>query len=539
MTNLTQDEYNKEEFLYPRANSKNADINIWSVFPAIKNFGMSALGFLSIFKMFDMREDYFVERIFSDTQTTKIPYKDVDVLFLSFIFEFDILQIFKIFDRYNIPYKSKDRDESHPIVIIGGPVMCANPEPFCEFFDCITIGDAEQSDKELIDVIRNNRHLSKKEILEKLSQIDWVYVPAQTSFDEEKRKTTKDGKPFTIKRRAFALQNCIATPILTENSFFKRTYVIEIARGCPMRCGFCLASYMTLPTRHPKYEDIIERIDFGLQHTNKIALLGALISSHPDFDRICQYLYDKSKDIPDLQISVSSLRADLISDISVKMLVAGGQKHSTIAIEAGSERLRRVINKHLSNEQIRQAIKTCQQNGLKGLKIYAMIGLPTEDMQDLKELVELIKSLKKEFKGFDLSLSFATFVPKAQTPFQYAPRDDSKSLDKKYAYLKKEFAKIGVQISTSSVKWDYYQALLARGDRRFSDYLIDVHKAGGNLGAFKKVYKEYVKQGKLPNSDDIALNAIDTNSNLPWGYVTSCITQEDLKQEYKRLMNLA
>ncbi len=524
-----------EEFLYTRANSGNADFNIWTAFPAVKNFAMASLGFLSVFKRLDVNENYRVERIFADTQTTQLPYNKVDLIFFSFTFEFDFLQVLSIYDKFNIPYKASQRDDSHPIIIAGGPVMCANPEPFCEFFDAIMVGDAEKSDREVVDLIRTNREDSKVKILSLLSEVEGMYIPSLSEFDEKTRKTTKDGKEFFIQRRTAKLEECIATPILTENSFFKRTYVIEVARGCPRRCGFCLASYMTLPTRHPSFDDIIKHIEFGLKHTDKIALLGALISSHPDYDKICSYIYEKAQN-EKFELSVSSLRADLISDISVKMLVACGQKHSTIAIEAGSERLRKVINKNLSDSQIRNAAEVCKNNGLKGLKIYAMIGLPTETQEDLEALIALIKSLKTEFKGFDLSLSFASFVPKAQTPFQFARREDNKTLEKKYEFLKKQFAKIGVNISTSSVKWDYYQALLARGDRRLTDYLIEVYKQGANLGAFKSVYKDFYKQNKLPESDFFALRQIDTSENLPWEYITSCIKKEGLIQEYERLI---
>lgn len=527
----------EEKFLYPRAISKKSDFNIWSMFPSNKVFGMSALGYLSIFKMFDTHEDYFVERVFLDTQTTKIPYNKVDVIFLSFIFEFDFLQIFKIFDKFGIPYKSKDRGENAPIVIIGGPVMTANPEPFADFFDCIVVGDAEDIDKDVIDVIKNNKGLPKSEILKKIINVKGIYIPEFSEYKKATREVLYNGNKFTVKRRSANLEECVATPILTENSYFKNTYVIEIARGCPMRCGFCLASYMTLPTRHPSFESIINNIDYGLQNTDKIALLGALISSHPDYDKICEYIYNKANSGKNFELSVSSLRADFISDISVKMLVACGQKHSTIAIEAGSERLRKVINKNLTNEQIRNAIDVCYKNGLKGLKIYAMIGLPTETMQDLEELISLIKNLKNEFKGFDLSLSFASFVPKAQTPFQFCQREDNKTLEKKYEFLRKNFAKLGVKINISSVKWDYYQALLARGDRQLSNYLIDVYKSGANLGAFKSVYKNYEKKGILPSPDYFALRKIDVKETLPWEYIVSCIDKEFLIKEHNRLLN--
>lgn len=218
------------------------------------------------------------------------------------------------------------------------------------------------------------------------------------------------------------------------------------------------------------------------------------------------------------------------------MLVKSGQKTATIAIEAGSDRLRKIINKNLSEEQIFSMIKIAQENGLQGLKIYAMIGLPTETYEDLDELLDLISRLKKEHKGFDLTLSFATFVPKAQTPFQYCERESTKSLEKKYEYLKKEFHKLGVKIRCSSVKWDYIQALFSRGDRRLSDYLVEVFESGANIGCFKNTYKKFQKAKLLPNSDYCAISALDTNANTPWDFIKILPNSDLIKEEYYRLL---
>jgi radical SAM superfamily enzyme YgiQ (UPF0313 family) len=232
-------------------------------------------------------------------------------------------------------------------------------------------------------------------------------------------------------------------------------------------------------------------------------------------------------------MSVSSLRADSISPTVVKTLAECGQKHSTIAIEAGSERLRKLINKNLNEEQIFETVKIAKENGLRGLKIYAMTGLPTETADDIKELAELAKKLKKTYKNLDFTYSFTTFVPKAHTPFQFSKREDSKSLEEKYNYLKKQFHKCGIKIRTSSISWDYYQSLLSRGDRRLGQYLIEVYKEGGNLGAFKQVYKRMEKL--LPPADEFALNEIPTDSNLPWNFIKTAPGAESLIKEYERL----
>lgn len=529
----------EELFLYDRPMDREPEINIWAAFPAIYSFGMSSLGYLSIFKTLDKRKDYYVERIFTDTKSTKIPVNQVDLMCFSFSFEIDFLGMFKILEKLEIPFNAKDRDETFPLIFAGGPVLTANPEPFSDFFDFIIIGDAENMDTQIIDKIKDNSDLTKAEKLKILSEVEGIYVPSLTEFDEKTNTVMMNGEPLAINKISAKLENCITTPVISEKSYFSDTYIIEIARGCSQRCGFCMASYLNLPTRFVDYEKIIECIDFGLKHTNKIALLGALISAHPDFEKICEYILQKKSEIPELEMSVSSLRADNISPLIVKTIVECGQRHSTIALEAGSERLRRLINKNLTEEQIFETVRIAKENGLQGFKIYAMIGHPTETMDDIKELVDLAKRLKKTYKDFDFTYSFATFVPKAHTPFQFTKREDSKSLEKKYSYLKKHFHQLGIKIRCSSVNWDYYQALLSRGDRRLGKYLVEVYNDGGNLGAFKQAYKKLKAKKQLPSSDTFAIDEIPTNKNLAWNFIKICPGADALINEFIRLMKKA
>lgn len=526
-----------EKFLYEKKVKTNPDFNIWSAFPGIYNFGMSSLGFLSIFKKLDLQENYFVERLFADSEPQKmlLNVKDVDVLCFSMSFELDFLTIFKIMEKFDIPLKSKDRNENHPIIFVGGPVVTANPEPFCEFFDVIMVGDGEDI-VSLMECVRENKHLNKVEKLQKLDEMGIVYIPQFSEYDLQTHKVTKNGNDFEVKKICLELSNCVTTPILTEKSYFSNTFIIELVRGCPQKCGFCLASYLNLPIRFASYEQIIEQIDFGLKHTNRIAFLGALISSHPRFDDICRYIREKIENGENIDLSVSSLRADSISPEVVKTLVAAGQKHTTIAIEAGSDRLRKVINKNLTQEQILNTVRIAKENGLKGLKIYAMIGLPTETQQDIKELVNLAKILKKEHKGFDLTFSFASFVPKAHTPFEFCSREDTKLLEKKYEYIKKKFHALGIKARCSSVKWDYIQALFSRGDRRLSEYALRVYNDVGNLGSFKQVYKEMKKQKLLPDGDYYARREIPFDEINPWDFIKTYTSKEKLIEENKRLL---
>lgn len=516
---------------------KEIELNIWMAFPSMESFGMSSLGYMSIVKTIDQRKEYFVEKVFTDTTNTQLRMKDVQAMGISVSFEVDFLGFFKIFENFNIPFKSKDRNENYPIIFSGGPVMTANPEPFSDYFDFIIIGDAENIDKDILDIIKLNKNKPKKEILAELSKVKGIYVPSLTKYSPQTGVTDTNGTPLVIEKITSELTKCITTPVLSENSFFSNTYVIEMVRGCPQRCGFCLASYLNLPARFCDYEKIIDSIDEGLKYTNKIALLGALITAHPKFDDICRHILKRKEEIPDLELSVSSLRADSVSPIIIETLVKCGQKHSTIAIEAGSERLRKVINKNLREEQIFETVKIAQENGLKGLKLYAMIGHPTETREDIEEFVHLAKRLKNTYKTFEFTFAFATFVPKAHTPFQFCKREDTKTLEKKYEYLKKEFHKIGVKIRTSSVKWDYWQALLSRGDRRLSNYLIDVYKNNGNLGGFKQSYKLLEGKELLPNSDEFAIKERSFEEILPWDFIKMYPTKSTLIAENKRLLS--
>ena len=512
-----------EKFLYRQLKNKDADFNVWMAFPGIYSFSMSSLGYLWLCRNIDMLEDIHLERICTDIKETKIKMQSVNLIGFSFSFDLDFLNIFKMLDKYKIPLKSAERDENYPLIFGGGPVLSSNPEPYSEFFDFIIIGDGEDVNVQAINICKLNKNKSKEEILKNLASIEGVYVP---SLPKKK-----------VKKVVCNLSECIYTPILSEKSFFKNTFIMEIARGCSNKCGFCLASYLNLPQRFVKYEEIINGIDLGLKHTNKIALLGALISAHPQFEEICNYIYTKNKENPGIELSVSSLRADAVEPDVIKTLVACGQKNTTIAIEAGSERLRKVINKNLTEEQILQTVDIAQKNGLKGLKIYAMIGLPTETYDDLREIIELAKKIKALHKGFNLGFSFSTFVPKPHTPFQWCGHEDTKSLEKKQNYLKKEFHKLGIKANFSSAKWDYYQTLLSRGGKELCNYVLDVYKMGGNIGAFKNAYKQMSKEKILPDIDSYTLRNYDLDEELPWDFIDVKPGKDTLKKENRKLLN--
>jgi radical SAM superfamily enzyme YgiQ (UPF0313 family) len=512
-----------EIVLYNRKLKKYCDFNMWFYFPGPESFALSSLGYLWLFKEIDMSETIDIERIYSDTKETRLMRSNIDLIGISMSFDMDFLEIFKFLEKNKIPFKASERKEDYPLIFAGGPVITANPEPYKNFFDFLIIGDGETSSEEkgvnlqVVELCQKLKGAPKSKILSELSKLNGVYVP-----------TMKQSQVTKVTRK---LSECVYTPIISEKAFFPNTFILEVERGCANRCGFCLASYINLPIRFVSYEKLIEVINLGLEHTNKIALLGAQITAHPRFEDVCKYIETRIDNGEEIEMSVSSLRVDSFTVPIVRTLVKAGQKNLTLAIEAGSERLRRVINKNLTEEQIYKAITVAQECGLHGMKFYGMLGLPTETMEDLDELISLCKRLKTKFKGFDISFGFSTFVPKANTPFQWFGREDEKTLETKAQYLKKELHKLGIQISVSSVKWDYYQALLSRGDEKLTDYLIEVYKLGGKLGAFKKSAK------KLNIDTDIyATSTYDYEKPLPWDFINMRPGKEFLKQEVQRLL---
>lgn len=521
-----------ETFLYERKLNKISDFNVWMAFPERYSFSMSSVGYLWLFKELDEDESINVERITTDTDNTIINPLKVDAIGFSFSFDFDFINIFKILEKYNIPLKTKERNadpsKRYPVIFGGGPVLTANPEPYKEFFDFMVIGDGENVNKKSVHFIKNSpKYKYENEnwevntaFYDKLAEIDGVYVPFVHNVNNPvKKATAKIDLP-------------LYTPILSNQSFFSDTFIIETSRGCSNCCGFCLASYLNFPVRFVDYKKIIEKIDFGLKYTKKIALLGALVTAHPKFEDICEYIYNKIKGGMPIKMSISSMRANTLTPIVIKTLVAAGQKTVTIAIEAATERLRKVINKNISKEEIYNAIRISKEYGLSGVKLYSMLGLPTETDNDVDAFVQLAKDLKKEFKGFNIAFSFSTFVPKPHTPFQYIPRENTQLLEKKIKKLQKEFHKLGIEASFSSPKWDYYQTLLSRGDSSLSEYLIDVYKNGGKIGAFKSAAKKFDI-----NTDLFVTNEMDKKLNSPWDVVLMNPSKHCLINEKNRLLS--
>lgn len=526
-----------ETFLYNPQPPHADAIRVGWVYPYSYSVSMSSLGYLMLFQQLDQNPNVAVNRINTDNMAQE-PISDLELMGVSFSFELDVLEILNILNHYGLPFYARDRSDDVPLLFAGGPVVMTNPEPYADFFDFFLIGEGEEALNTLIEAMKTLRHLPKKERLLALAQAvpgiyvpslyDVTYAPAGEILDI---RPNTPGVPFPIEKQWIKSMSEViaATPILTVDTVFSNTFLVEVMRGCAHRCRFCLASYSMLPARGPSLDSVIAAIETGLRYTPKIGLLGALIADHPEFDALCSFIKAKEG----IQVTAASLRADTMTDHIAQTFAHGGQQNVTLAIETGSEKLRRRINKHLKTEAILNAASITARAGIKNLKLYTMVGLPGEDMQDLEDTVALAKAIKKENPLLKIALGNSTFVPKAATPFQWVSRETSKDLEQKQAYLRKALVKIA-DFRPQSPKWDFIQAALSRGDRRLSAWIIAFWQSGANLGALNRVAKQFettTPELPLPPLAWYALRERPVTEILPWDTLFLGVSKEILYKE--------
>lgn len=509
--------YFKEEKHLFQIEPKNIDsINIALCFPNTYMIGMTSLGYQTAWKVLNQHTGVNTLRWFTDAKESRrdtincVP----DYLGFSFSWELDYINIFKILEDNNIPLLKKDRNESHPLIFCGGQVANANPELFSEVFDFFLLGDLEILGLRFLEKIVEVKDLKKNKNLEALSSLEGVYCPQNNV-----------GKINFVPPKA---KNDLAfSSTLTQHSYWPNTFVVEVVRSCPELCRFCLASYGSLPFRTPEVSKLIEICDFGLQYTNKIGLLGASVTQHPDFEKLIEHLVLIHKSTP-LHVQIASVRADTISKNLAENLSALGIKSVTMAIESGSEKLRKIINKKVSNETIKNSIQTLYDSGIASVKLYGMVGLPFEDDNDLKETVKLLKEIKEKNKYKKLSFGCSVFVPKAGTPFQIYGID--KNADKKLVFYKKEFLKFGVDFRPESYKWALIQALISRGDKTVLSLLISAYTYGGTLGAFNKAIREF-NATNLIKTDKFIFETWDYKERFPWDNIDGYLKKELIEKQ--------
>ena len=525
----------------------HAEQKVAIVYPNTYFVGMSNLGLHIIYEEINLHPSSVCERIFlpekkeldvyDKTKTplmsveTQRPMHQFDVVAFDVTFEMDYFHIPLMLRYGRVPVMSEDRTGFDPIVIAGGPCATFNPEPFADFIDAFIIGEGEGIVTAVLERIRKGRENgeSREETIAGLAQIDGVYVPVlyTPQYDDNKRFVgydIADGAPKIIRRHFEPLTSGGETVIATNFTEFGAMYIIEVARGCGRHCRFCMAGYCFRVPRVRPLDILKEGVDRAEKLGKKVGLMGAAISDYPEVDELVTYIRSK-----DMRYSCASLRADSLTQAVVDGLAESGQKTITIAPETGSERLRRVINKGISEENLRTAAQLSAKSGIQHMRLYIMIGLPTETDEDIDAIVGLAERTQAHMaevgcKG-RLTLSINPFIPKPFTPFQWMAMDHQKSVEKKLQYIKKSLQKNRrIEVLVESPKEAYIQGVLARGDRRLGKVL-----AACALDRGSKSFKSEMKRAGL-DMDDCNYRERKFEDYLPWSHLDMGLRNGYLEQ---------
>ena len=526
------------------------------VYPNTYFVGMSNLGLHIIYEEINLCPASVCERIFlpekkeldayDKTKTplmsveTQRPMHQFDVVAFDVTFEMDYFHIPLMLRHGRVPVMSEDRTGFDPIVIAGGPCATFNPEPFADFIDAFIIGEGEGIVSRVLDIIRDGKMegLDRHAILRQLANISGVYVPSlyvpiYSDDGEFKGYHIAEGAPKTIKRHFEMLTSGGETVVATNYTEFGAMYIIEVARGCGRHCRFCMAGYCFRVPRVRPLEILKEGVDRAEKLGKKVGLMGAAISDYPEVDELVTYIRSK-----DMRYSCASLRADSLTQAVVDGLADSGQKTITIAPETGSERLRRVINKGISEEHLQNAATLSAKSGIQHMRLYIMIGLPTETDEDIEAIVGLAERTQAHMaevgcKG-RLTLSINPFIPKPFTPFQWMAMDNQKTVEKKLQYIKKALQKNRrIEVLVESPKEAYIQGILARGDRRLGAVLAACAADRGS-----KSFKAEMKAAGL-DMDEMNYRERSFDEFLPWSHLDMGMDDGYLQMEWKRSVDEA
>jgi radical SAM superfamily enzyme YgiQ (UPF0313 family) len=527
---VTSSVFSAERFLFTPATPETNAVSTIFAFPNEYTVGITSLGYQVVWATLAMRADVQVSRLFTDMHES-LPRKP-ELLGFSVSWELDYVNILNLLEFLEVPIRTAARDDHHPIVFGGGPVLTANPEPFADFFDVILLGDGENLVGNFIDAYKAVRNADRKTQLKALAQVSGIYVPSLYEVEYNSSdgaikfiSPTSSEIPTVVRKQTYRGNVLSASTVVTQKAAWENIYMVEVVRSCPEMCRFCLASYLTLPFRTASIEDsLIPAIERGLAVTNRLGLLGASVTQHPEFENLLDYISQPKYD--NVRLSIASVRTNTVTVELAQTLAKRDTKSLTIAVESGSERLRQIINKKLHNDEIIQAAVNAKAGGLTGLKLYGMVGVPGEEAEDLDATVAMMREIKKAAPGLRLTLGCSTFVPKSHTPFQWF--GVNRQAEKRLQLLQKQLKPQGIDFRPESYNWSIIQALISRGDRRLSHLLELTRNFGDSLGSYKRAFKEL--KGKLPDLDFYVHANWSTEQVLPWHHLHGSLPQSTLQK---------
>jgi radical SAM superfamily enzyme YgiQ (UPF0313 family) len=495
------------------------------IYPNSYYLGMSNLGIHAIYKLLNNNLRVLCERVFYEPDSKNAPaaiesgrpLTDFAVLAFSISYEMDYFNVLAVLRAAGIPLYSGERDESHPLIIGGGPCITANPLTLAPFFDCLCIGEAEAILPGMIPSLFEGIGESRDNLLRSLSRLPGVYIPPYPLEKGVARQWTKDLDEFPV-----------TSVVLTPDTELGELFLIEVERGCQRGCRFCLVNSAFAPMRFRSVENMVKQAWEGLHYRRRIGLVGPSVTDHPQFSELLAGLLKLNA-----ELSVSSMHIKAISPDILEALTKGKAQTITIAPEAGSQRLREVINKGISHDDIMAAADMIAGYNFAQLKLYYIVGLPTETDEDAEEIVKLTLAIKErlEQRGSNtrIILTASPFVPKAGTPFQWLPMASPETLGQRLTILRSTLPLKGVKLNEESPAWSQIQGVLARGDDKLAPALASMEEV--SLAAWRRAVEE-----NHIDIDYYVHQKWDTNTELPWGFIDSGLNNERLCAEMEKAL---
>ncbi|EKS4343174.1 B12-binding domain-containing radical SAM protein [Clostridium sporogenes] len=552
---------------------KDIDIRYAFCFPDVYEVGMSHLGMKILYYILNERKDTFCERVFApwpDMEKimreenislygleSKDPIKDFDFIGFTLQYEMSYTNILNMLDLAGVTIKASERGEEEPIVMCGGP--CAyNPEPLYNIADMFVLGEGEELNSKILDLYKKYKGKGKKkEFLRKASKIRGVYIPSLYEVTYKEDNTIKEFKPIyddvpkKVKKVIVNNINDVVYPdkfVVPYTDIVHDRIVLETFRGCTRGCRFCQAGMIYRPVREKKTEALLELSDKLIKNTgyDEITLSSLSICDYSDIQNLVFSMVERHKE-GKVGVTLPSLRIDSFSVDLIKEIQKVRKTGLTFAPEAGSQRMRDVINKGVTEENLMTSVKSAFEAGWSTIKLYFMLGLPYETLEDVMGIAELGQKVVGKYyevpkeirkKGLKVTVSTSIFVPKPFTPFQWAPQDTMEEVRKKIEALRGNIKSKQITYNWHESLVSYMEAIFARGDRRLCDVLIKAFEKGARFDGWNQyfdfnIWKEALEECNV-DGDFYAYRQREYDEILPWDFVDTGVSKEFLMRENER-----